>query len=151
NLLIGGGYIIYTYVVWRNLGQPMKKNGINESIQINAGELFAGLNFNKKVGRHIWYNEIDLLEDARMHSIYRNPGGVPRSDLPYQNNWNSYLFYRTGLTFSIKRKFILTPFIAFPLLHIIPVDEQRNMLFGELKPFNSIRAGILLTYNFNKK
>jgi hypothetical protein len=104
----------------------------SDAIKLNAGLFLTQLISNIK-----WYNEVEFLNYILNNGISSNS---------FVN-----LQYKTGITFQANHNLTFTPLLAFPILGFTSGGEESGALFGQLKPFNNIQIGVMLTYNFSKK
>lgn len=131
------------------------KIGTQTLQQINQVVFSSGVFANAVLSKTIsWYNELDFLGEAVVYYLYNpnaggNNGYEPIQNFTNENEYNLYLYYYTGIAIRINRNITLTPLITFPLLNITTLFPQN--ISTNINAYNSLRTGIMITYNFNKK
>ncbi len=137
----------------------------------NVCELNVGMSVNYRiVNKLTWHNQIDFVEGLynRSFPIFSTnaPSAAPFYMTTEYANSNAatyaYIFYETGFDFQLSDKLSIMPTIVIPLCNVGFLVENKGPVVtlptfpfpetGAPAPiYRSIRTGITLTYNFNKK
>lgn len=150
----------------------IKDNGTyTAEAKANVFELNAGISANYQILKKLsWHNKIDFVEGFYNRSFptfstnapssspfYTITGGINANAATY-----AYLFYETGFDFQLSGKLSIMPTVTIPLFNLGFLFENRGAVvtlptfpypeMGAPSPiYRSLRTGITLTYNFNKK
>lgn len=138
---------------------------------INACELNIGISADYKITHNLsWYNELSIIEGFYNNSAFSVSTNAPYST-PFEeeinpddyyiiNNTYTYLFYKTGFNINLSKNISVMPELSFPLINVLFFSENNEPFPYTLPTFpsdgnkplyRSLRTGITLTYNFNKK